>query len=86
MLISFVLSWVQVLSIADTSLHLMKNPSDSSSVFPSNQPFATPNSRILESTVTDTESVMELFVDFSYIGVSLIDSVPQVYNLLRYLL
>lgn len=57
----------------------MKSLSESSSVFASNQPFATAGSRILESTVTDTESVKELFVDFSYIGVSLIDSVPQVY-------
>ncbi|KAG0604647.1 hypothetical protein M758_10G186100 [Ceratodon purpureus] len=68
---------IRVLSIADTSLHLMKSPSESSSVFASNQPFATPGSRILESTVTDTESVKELIVNFSHIGVSLIDSVPQ---------
>jgi hypothetical protein len=64
----------------------MKSPSESSSVFASNEPFASPSNRISESTVTDTESVKELFVEFSYIGVSLIDSVPQVYILLRYLL
>ena len=64
----------------------MKSPSEISNVLTLNQPFAAPSSRVLKSTVTNTESVTELFVDFSYIGVSLIDSVPQVYVLLRYLL
>lgn len=74
---------MQVLSIVDTALHLMKSPSGSSSIFTSNQPFAGLIGPILESTVTGTEPVKELILDFSYIGVSLIDSIPQVFDLLR---
>uniref|UniRef100_A0A7I4B673 Uncharacterized protein n=1 Tax=Physcomitrium patens TaxID=3218 RepID=A0A7I4B673_PHYPA len=68
---------IRVLSIVDTALHLMKSPSGSSSIFTSNQPFAGLIGPILESTVTGTEPVKELILDFSYIGVSLIDSIPQ---------
>jgi hypothetical protein len=67
---------LQVLSIVDTAIHTMKSPFESCSVDPSSQQFAVTSSRILEP---DTESLIELLLDLSYIGLSFIDSTPQVF-------